>query len=158
MKKSIKWIGLGSVILLAGFFMSEYKLVFAPSYCINKNFLLENILHNDTASKEYTKIVHNCLSRSTPTEELNKDVLENYMYPLDANNSWRLELESTYYFSESFGKCSSSKKCVVARFHVKKGSLEVFNEAYYHYLILAKNSDGKFVKISESFGQSGYKG
>jgi hypothetical protein len=158
MKKYTKWVGLGSIALLSGFFLLGNKLVLVPSYCINKNFLIEKVLRNDTASKEFAKIVHSCLSDSTPTEKLNEDVLSNYEYPLDVKNNWRLELETTYYFSDLLNECPTSNKCVVAKFHIKRGSIGVFNEAYYHYLILAKSSNGKFVKTSESFGQSGYKG
>ncbi len=158
MKKHIKWLGFGSIALLTGFFLLDHKLEPLPLYCTNKNFLIEKVLRNDTASKDFAKIAHSCLSGKTPTERLNKDVLDNYEYPLDSENNWRLELDNTYYFSDLFGKCSTSNKCVVAKFHIKRGSFNVYNEAYYHYLILAKDSNGKFVKISESFGQSAYKG
>jgi hypothetical protein len=158
LKKNIKWIGIGSVILLTGFFLLDYKLAPASSYCVNRNRLLANIPYNASASKDYAKTVYNCLSGNILTEDLNKDVLENYAYPLDSKDSWRLELENTYYLSELFGDCSIPKKCVVAKFHIKRGSMVVFNEAYFHYLIFAKDSNGKFVKTNESFGQSGYKG
>ncbi len=157
MRQYVKWLSFGSIGLLSGLFLLESQLVPITSYCTSKNFLMETVLRNNTASKDFAKIAHSCLSGTTPTEQLNKDVLDNYEYPLDSKNNWRLELDNTYYFSDLFGKCSTSK-CVVAKFHIKRGSLEVYNEAYYHYLILAKDSNGKFVKIGESFGQSGYKG
>jgi hypothetical protein len=157
MKKITKWLSIGSIILLPGLFLLDYKLASVPSYCIQRNHLLKSISFNSSSS-HFAQSVYLCLPQNTLTAELNEYVLENYDYPLDSKDSWKLKLEGSFYFSELLGECTEGKKCVVAKFHVTKGGANVFLEGYYHYLILAKDANGKLNKIHESFSPSPNKG
>lgn len=174
MKKNIKWIGLGlfPVTVLMGLLWLDHRLdpfVSVPSYCINKYHLQETIIRNSTASEKFAETAYNCSSMNT-LEGLHKDVLENYeyplgkvlwrkdySYPLDSKDLWRIELIRTYHFSELFGKCSASKKCAVVKFNIIRDRKKR-GDGYLHYLILAKDSKGRFIKINESFTTNGDKG
>jgi hypothetical protein len=186
-KKSLKWLLIASTILLPSLFLLDNKLVSTPSYCASRSRVLSNLSAsfplNIISSKNYSAEVNSsffdefamnafrCMEVSKSAPVANKDVLENYVYPLnlthpwrvsfvkegkevDPEKPWRLDVENSFYLSELFGECSQSKKCVAAKFHIRRGT----NEGYFHYTILAKDSNGKFTKIKESFGQSPYKG
>ncbi len=176
MRKNIKWIGLGffPVIVLIGLPWLDYDLdpfVRIPSYCISKYHFQETIIRNSTASKKFAQTVSKC-SHTNTVEGLHNDVLENYAYPLgkippdefyayplDPKDLWRVKLEETSSFSELFGKCSEPKKCVFAKFSIRRDlKNKKAGDGYFHYLILAKNSNGKFIKINESFTTNGDKG
>lgn len=186
-RKGLKWLLIVSIILPFSLLLLDNKLVSTPSYCTSRSRILSSLSAsfplNVILSKTYSAEVNSsfvdqfainafrCMEFSKNAPVANSDVLENYVYPLnsthpwrasfvregkevDPEKPWRLDMENSFYLPELFGECSQSRKCVAAKFHIRRGT----NEGYFHYTILVKDSNGKFTKMKESFGQSPYKG
>jgi hypothetical protein len=79
-------------------------------------------------------------------------------YLKDTKDPWEYKLEGGSQLPEFSGECNADKsKCAVVKFHVMRKDGVSYN-AYFHYLILVKNSDGKYRSVSESFSVSPLKG
>jgi hypothetical protein len=143
-------------------------------------------LVNSNSFRGSVELLHHCTTRNQPpVKEFLENVNENYQYTVDVakilaekrNNSsslpnvsesflkssqepWQYKLESGTDIPEFSAKCvdpSGKQKCVVVKFHVFR-NLNKSPEAYCHYLILMKDSNGKFNSVLESFGISPLKG
>jgi hypothetical protein len=172
MKTSIKSIVALSIIAIPTVLLANIALPSALSYCVNDYPLVAYILFNE---KDFAKkVVYSCVKKNQFAEGLVEDVQKNFSYTVDhsklpnvssllkgsatrPSNSWNPDLLEGSYFSEVFGQCSKPKQCALVKYNVSRSD-RGGAEGYVHFMVLTRNSSGKFEKTHESFAESGTKG
>jgi hypothetical protein len=143
---------------------------------------LPNNVSENTAYGGSARKVYNCSVReSSISQELFDEVVKNYKYDMDlekplkykqdakvnlpnfsekylkkTKEPWSYKLENGIELPEYSNECnaiSDKRKCVVVKFHTMRKSGASY-DAYFHYLILVKDSDSIYKPVAESFENS----
>jgi hypothetical protein len=172
MKTSIKSVVALSIVAIPTVLLANIALPSALSYCVDEYPLVAYIPLN---GKDFAKkVIYSCIKKNQFAEGLVEDVQKNFSYTVDhsklpnvssllkgsatrPSQSWHPDLLEGSYFSEVFGKCSKPKQCALVRFNVWRSD-QGGAEGYVHFIVLVRNSSGKFEKTHESFAESGTKG